>query len=102
MTNTITLYRHIHAKVPIQCSLKDSYSLEPYYSSDEYERVGHDDGGKRYLLPAGFSLGKTLDAQPAIFGPSGYAVELDAFGTAPRLTDYHWDREPNYYLLKEA
>jgi len=65
----------------------EGFSLTPYSSNSPYYE-GHDDGGKDYILPDGYSVGTLADNEPAIFDDNNnYCILSIKFGNPILLSD---------------
>lgn len=68
--NDVTIYTTTTTAAYMADECGTRYSLQPWGSNAPYYE-GHDDGGERYELPAGYTVGEDATGMPAIFDPAG-------------------------------
>ena len=73
--NTVTLYRITQRGAYRADEVGEWYSLTPYGANTGYYKGG-DDGGKRYCLPEGYSIGRNAADEEMIFDAAGRAAAL--------------------------
>jgi hypothetical protein len=67
------IYRITLKKGYVQSEEGTHYSLTPWGGDTAYYE-GHDDGGKVYRLPDGYTVGQSVSGTQEIYGPDGYPV----------------------------
>ena len=63
------------------------FSFEPYGSNSMYYQ-GYDDGGKDYILPDGYTIGKTQDGETGVFCDGQY-IHIGKHDDMPALEIWH-------------
>jgi hypothetical protein len=87
MDNTVKLYKINQTKAYRMDEQGEGFSLTPY-SSNSPEYDGYDDGGKEYILPDDYKVGKTTDGGIAIFdNDDAYCVLSSKYGHPLLVSD---------------
>lgn len=81
--NTVTIYRVHREGTYSMYEQGESYSLEPWGDDTSYYE-GWDDGGQKYMLPEGCTVGKLISGEKMIFS-DGMAVPLIEVNGKPAL-----------------
>ncbi len=83
-----TIYKHFISEAHQVSEKGVGYSMRPWGDDTAYYK-GSDDGGRQYLLPAGYSVGRTQDGARAIFDAQDRYIDLGMSDNGlPTVVDY--------------
>ena len=80
----IKIYRHTIHQAYMAAEKGMHYSLS-LWSSGSKHYVGEDDGGKLYMLPDGYVVGKDIDESPQVYDKNGGMCEIVESHGGPAL-----------------